>query len=308
MEEQELLEQKDLRNEMIVNIEVLDKVGDLLLLPNTEKATIKQVAQYYNATEDAIKKVIQRNMNEFVGDGYKHYNKKELIDFYERQGQNVTNVKREKTKTIISFKEYTDLHINNTGLSLFTKRAMLRVGMLLRDSEIAKEVRTRLLDIVHDVGKENPEIINNIINEMNDEKQLIMDRVEAEISGDYPKVCEINSKIFALKNKRIQELEDENEIIKTHALTIIESRNVINRLVKTISAHAYNNKFGIAYNDLYSKINYKLGINIKARTKKKNESYLNTLSEQETFDTEQIVRSWAVDEGLDVQKLLKLGK
>lgn len=30
---------------------------------------------------------------------------------------------------------------------LFPKRAILRVGMLLRDSEVAKEVRTQLLNI-----------------------------------------------------------------------------------------------------------------------------------------------------------------
>ena len=60
----------------------------------------------------------------------------------------------------------------NRGMKLFPKRAILRVGMLLRDSEIAKEIRTRLLDIVQDTEKASPEIIHNVVEEINEEKQL----------------------------------------------------------------------------------------------------------------------------------------
>lgn len=37
--------------------------------------------------------------------------------------------------------------IPNRGIRCFSKRAVLRFGMLLRDSEVAKEVRTQLLNI-----------------------------------------------------------------------------------------------------------------------------------------------------------------
>lgn len=39
----------------------------------------------------------------------------------------------------------TEVLINNRGIRCFSKRAILRIGMLLRDSEVAKEVRTQLL-------------------------------------------------------------------------------------------------------------------------------------------------------------------
>ena len=52
--------------------------------------------------------------------------------------------------------------------------------------------------------------------------------------------------------------------------------------------------------------NYKLGINIKARDKKKSESYLDVLKEDEVFEVEKIVRNWAIDSGLDLDKLLKI--
>ena len=46
--------------------------------------------------------------------------------------------------------------------------------------------------------------------------------VKAQINGDLNKVNIINTKLFALKNKRIKDLEDEVETISTHALTIID--------------------------------------------------------------------------------------
>ena len=68
----------------------------------------------------------------------------------------------------------------------------------------------------------------------------------------------------------------------------------------------YGSMFGSAWAELYSKLNYIMGINIKLRKKKKNESYLNTLTEEETFEVEKIVRSWAVEIGLDLDEILKI--
>ena len=48
------------------------------------------------------------------------------------------------------------------GLTLIPKRGLLRIGMLLRDSEVAKEVRSRLLDIVHD-SEINTDIVNFLL-------------------------------------------------------------------------------------------------------------------------------------------------
>ena len=42
----QLVEKRELREEFIGRMEVLDKVGDLILLPSTEFATTEQVATY----------------------------------------------------------------------------------------------------------------------------------------------------------------------------------------------------------------------------------------------------------------------
>lgn len=304
-----LLEQKELREKAISRIEVLDKVGDLLLLPNTEYGTVEQIANYYKVGKEAIQKIIQRHKDELIQDGYKNHRKSEIENIYKQNGhyvQDVESIENTQTKTIIKFQNKDILSFGNAGMSLFPKRAILRVGMLLRDSEVAKEIRTRLLDIIQDTEKESPKIIQNVVAEISEEKQLMLDRVEAEIRGDYSEVSVINAKLFQLKNKRIEELENINNTITTHALTIMESRDVINRLARNIAMKEYNSMFGKAYGDLYSKVNYKLGINIKLRNKKKNESYLHTLTEEETYEVEKIVRNWAIKIGLDVDKLLKI--
>ena len=302
IKEMDLLEKKESREEFISRTEVLDKVGDLLLLPNTEYATTEQVAEYYKVDLETVKTVINRHKEELVSDGFDNFNKTNVIDLLKVQKEHLTSV---AGKSIVSVNGE-KLEIPNRGLRLFPKRAILRVGMLLRDSEVAKEVRTRLLDIIHDTQQSSPEIIHSVVEEISEEKKLMIERVEAEMNGNYDQVSVVNAKLFALKNKRISELEKTNEIITTNSLTIIDSKSVINRIVRRIAMDKYNGLFGKAWGELYSVINYKLNINIKARNKKKTESYLDTLTDKEVFQVEKTVRNWAVELGLDVEKLLKI--
>ena len=302
IKEIDLLEKKESREEFISRTEVLDKVGDLLLLPNTEYATTEQVAEYYKVDLETVKTVINRHKEELVSDGFDNFNKTNVIDLLKVQKEHLTSV---AGKSIVSVNGE-KLEIPNRGLRLFPKRAILRVGMLLRDSEVAKEVRTRLLDIIHDTQQSSPEIIHSVVEEISEEKKLMIERVEAEMNGNYDQVSVVNAKLFALKNKRISELEKTNEIITTNSLTIIDSKSVINRIVRRIAMDKYNGLFGKAWGELYSVINYKLNINIKARNKKKTESYLDTLTDKEVFQVEKTVRNWAVELGLDVEKLLKI--
>ena len=55
-----------------------------------------------------------------------------------------------------------------------TKRTLLNIGMLLRDSEVAKELRRRILDIVHDAENGNGSI-ETVVNEIDEEKKLSME-------------------------------------------------------------------------------------------------------------------------------------
>ncbi len=91
MKSNELLEKKELREKVISRVDVLDKVGNLLLLPNTEYATTDQVAEYYQVDKDVIKKIIQRNNDELISDGYKLLSGKDTKDFLVRYNMSLTN-------------------------------------------------------------------------------------------------------------------------------------------------------------------------------------------------------------------------
>ena len=241
------------------------------------------VAEYYKVEISTIKSCVFDNKEELESNGYNVLEGEELS----------------------SLKKLCQIKSRARSLSLFTKRTVLNVGMLLRDSEVAKEIRNRILDIVHDSEKGEGNI-DTVIEEVSEEKQLMLDRIEAEMNGDFDKVCVINAKLFAIKNKRIKELENKIDNITIHSLTIEDSKKVINRLVRKIASVEYNNRFSLAWNEFYSKLNYKLNINIKARNKIKG-SYLNSLTEEELFKTEEIVRVWANECGIDLDKELKIG-
>lgn len=115
---------------------MLERMKGLLLLPTLKMATTQQVADFYEVEKQVVLSLIHDNREEIIHDGYVTLKGKEIAN---------------------SLKDYTDVITVTGGLvisgnkiaygknGLFPKRAILRVGMLLRDSEVAKEVRKQLL-------------------------------------------------------------------------------------------------------------------------------------------------------------------
>ena len=111
------------------------------------------------------------------------------------------------------------------------------------------------------------------------------------------------------KERLMLENEQQKTTIKeitTHALTIEDSRKVINKLVRTMAMVNYHGNFKDCWSALYTKYNYLCGTNIRNRKRAKGESLLNVLSEDETYKMEQIVKSWCIDNNIDIDKELKL--
>ena len=135
--ENQLLENKELREKNLGRVEVLDQVKELLMLGDTEFATTEMVAKYYEVKLEAIQSLIKDNREELLNNGFKLYKRSEILNVLKGQ---------------------LEITIPNRGLNLFSKRAILNVGMLLRDSKIAQELRSRLLDVVHDAEMEEASI------------------------------------------------------------------------------------------------------------------------------------------------------
>lgn len=294
------IEDKELREQHIDRLEVLDLVGDLIQLPKNEYSTIEQVANYYGVGLEAIRSIVKRHRDELGKDGLRIHKKKEVECYV--HGEPSVELLQEQGYLSIIDSTGIETKIANRGALLLPKRAVLRIGMLLIESEVAKEVRTRLLDIVYDTEEDSPEVIENVVGEMSEEKELMLRRMQAEFDGKPEEVMYLNAKLFELKNRRIKELEDTNEMIISNSLTIKESRAVINRIVRSVATRKMNGNFKDAYSGFYTHLNYKLGINIRRR--KGGGSLLDKLSEEEIYEAEKVARSWAVDSGLDLEELL----
>lgn len=279
MKELELIESKENREKVIERIEVLDQVKEILTLGNTEFVTVELAAQYYEVEKNVIEKAIQRHRDEIEEDGFKVYKSKELREMLE-------SIENTKNGHIVSFK------IPPRGLRLIPKRALLRIGMLLRDSQIAKEVRTRLLDIVHD-AEVHTDIVAKVVEEIRTEQQICEEMTQAIINGDSNKLALLQTELIGLKNKRIVELEETVE----NSITIIESKSVIRKAVNTMAKFKYGCRFGLAWNEFYKFANYKMGMNINGR---KGEG-LNRFADDEIRDLELIAKCWLEESGIDLK-------
>ena len=138
--ELQLIEQKELREKYIENVEVLSKVKDLVLLSDDTHVTVKMVADYYELPNKSIESLIFDHTEELTTDGLKILKGTELKDFKGlllKEGNLSNDIKFAPSLTIIP------------------RRAILRIGMLLRDSEVAKKVRNYLLNVEQNTSVED---------------------------------------------------------------------------------------------------------------------------------------------------------
>lgn len=131
-----LVESKAARQQMIGKCSVLDKVKALPYLTKDMRSTIQQAAAYYGVPEATVHSVIKRNRDEFEDDGIEILRGKELK-------KRLCDVQDEHRKLC----EGHNVPSKTRNLTLLPKRAVLRLGMLLTESEVAKLVRNYLLNL-----------------------------------------------------------------------------------------------------------------------------------------------------------------
>jgi hypothetical protein len=129
MKELMFLEDKTVRSKNLDRIGILEKVGNLLLLSNNEHATTKQISDFFETPKKTIESLFADNKEEIEMSGAFFLQGIDLKDF-KTNLPNPGDLKRVPS------------------CWLFPKRAILNIGMLLRDSEVAKRLREALLDVV----------------------------------------------------------------------------------------------------------------------------------------------------------------
>ena len=193
---------KEVMEDCVRNIEVLESVKKILTLGKTEFITTQMVADYFEVGYEAINSLIKDNREELVNNGLLIISGKEVKDILVKSFENFTNFR--------GYFECCGQKFANRTNILISKRVLLNIGMLLRDSEVAKELRRRILDIVHD-AEQGKGSIETIENEINEEEKLTTELSRAILKGDMAKFMEITTKINELKNKRIAKLEEQVE-------------------------------------------------------------------------------------------------
>ena len=134
--ELDLIENKELREECINRIEVLEKVKQLLLIDGADVATMKQVADFYEVGLEAVNSLVKDHREEIEEDGLLRLTGKETREFLSNMGLYITNYRGH-------FECGGHIFANRNNL-LFNKKAILHVGLLLQDSEVAHKVRLEL--------------------------------------------------------------------------------------------------------------------------------------------------------------------
>ncbi|MBN1076023.1 hypothetical protein DVV91_17010 [Clostridium botulinum] len=214
IKENELMEKRELR-EILINeerLEILNKVKEITTLGDTDYSTVEQVAEYFEVGKEAVQSLIKDNREELENNGFKLHKRNEILNVLKGQ---------------------LEISIPNRGMNLFSKRSVLNVGMLLRDSMVAKEVRTMLLDNhfqlkdTHEklkngekinIDKTNPEyFINTELELREQEKNLKTKMTDVIIAGDMDSYLAISCQVNNIKEQLIKLEKEKIELLKPKA-------------------------------------------------------------------------------------------
>lgn len=255
--------QKELREQYIDRVDVLEKVKSLIMLPDVELMTVAQVADFYEVELDTIKRVYQRSKTEIDEDGVVNLTSKLLKE----QVVPLDIINRTKAYAEVEFNDGTKLILPNRGLKGFPKRAVLRIGMLLRDSKVAKEVRTQLLNTFEEAPVEAKTV------NINEELDIQAKIGQAFLSGDIMQIAEAVTEGMAYKNRHIAKLEAQNDDLKLVNGTLTDKtlywadRACLNKAIRTM-ANVRGVPIGQVWKELYDELLYGYHINLKARGSK----------------------------------------
>ena len=267
--EDNIIGDRAVRDRCVGHYEVLEKVKDLLLLPGTELMSINQVADYYEVSDRWIKELYGNHRDEIDSDGTSILNR----GFYDGSEVEPTSIDRKQTSVTYTFKDGQSVTINNRGLKAFSKRAVLRIGMLLQQSEIAREVRTQLLNIEE---KTSDDVKAEDINE---EQRLMLNVGMAYASGSIEAVMKATTEYNAFQNRHIEKLKQDNRALSGEILEW-KDRSKLNAGVRKLASVTGKN-FSKVWNELYKNLQYKYGICLKHRG---GQPYLQWIKEGEWDD------------------------
>lgn len=143
IKENELLDSVELRQRFIGRIDILDKVkvNPIGLLPN-EIATTIQVADFYNVPKKMVQNIVSKFKGELQTDGYTVKTGNEITEDIASSNVKVLDLGRQLSV------EWNNIRtiMPKSSIGVFSRKGILRVGMLLEESTVAKKVREIIVE------------------------------------------------------------------------------------------------------------------------------------------------------------------
>ena len=292
---------------MADRVEVLGIVKEIFLIPRMETFTIKQIAEWYKVEPKTIRRIYQSCREEFERDGTRLVPLSEVNSVFTGESANGTQmstlpkINKSRYGVEIQLDNETWIKIPNTGVVMFPKRSVLRMGMLLQHSEVAKEVRTQLLNVFEKAETGEPV---DVVEEINREQELLNNVALAWASGDMMKFAGATMELNQYKDRHINQLKEanatlhkENTELTDQNKLLTDDNNILagdilawsnrasaNKIVRLMATNL-DWKFGKAWKEIYDQLSYRHGISLAMRWahdgKPKNKPLLSYLHDDE---------------------------
>lgn len=229
----DLIIEKVKQNELLGNIndefETLEKVKKLILYKGMKvKVTTKQVADYYNVSKMQITRIINVIEDELIEDGSNiKLEGEDLKVFKKNYAESVANTRCNIDVTSNPFQNI------NRSLTLLTFRSVIRIGMMLEKSDVAKKLRNVLLDNLQEDSTKTSIRMN-----IDEEQRLQLAIFSAKTSEEAVLAM---SELTRFKDRHIEKLEENNiELIEQNKTweNLLGKQNTynFNQLTKFLSS------------------------------------------------------------------------
>lgn len=261
---QNLIEMSDLRDQLINRVEVLSKVKQLFLIPELNMVTSKMVADFYEVDAHTLQVCYKRNKEEIDADGVLTMSSKQIRE----KAQDVTITKKSNNYMVFAKLENGEEVAIAPKAIYYSPRAVLRIGMLLRDSEVAKEVRTQLLNTFENsTAEQRTEAIDQ-------EGIMLLSIIRAGspelMAVELGKYRDFMNRHIAKLETKVEELSEANDNLEAELELLYKgaarwgNNDVARKLVCSTAGRRMISP-GMVWNELYSNLYHACGMNLRSR-------------------------------------------
>lgn len=228
----DILEKEELRQEILNNnrsLNIMDEYKTITTINNMEYETLDRVAKYFEVDYECMRVLIQRHKDELIKNGLLILN-----------GSKTREILVENKMLFTNYRGYfiaDNRKFANKSNILVNKRCFLNMAMLLRDSKVAQDIRSKILDIVLNENSNNEiSTVDNteILNKIDDLTNIII-RLSKENKELKNIVKDLSNKIDDLNKKSKFITTNNNDITIINTTNLDKFKNYLNSLDDNIT-------------------------------------------------------------------------